>query len=80
MSVQFQRIDIWSNPWIRLWAHALLRGPRIFLGLELCDDPPDYSHDGFTDIWKGEYHGGLVCIKVIRGRELTCLRGVERVR
>ena len=59
--------------------HALLRGPRIFPGLELCDKAPDYTPDGFTDIWKGEYHGESVCIKVVRGGYLPELRKVERV-
>ena len=70
----------YSDPWTRLLAHALLRGSRIFPGLELCDKPPDYSPLGFTDIWKGEYHGKLVCIKVFRGQYLEDLREVERVR
>jgi len=64
---------------MRLLTHGLLRGSRIFYGLKLCDNPPDYMVDGFTDIWKGEYHGEPVCVKVVRGRRLTCLREVEGV-
>jgi len=60
--------------------HALLRGSRIFPGLELCDKPPEYTPDGLTDIWKGEYHGEPVCVKVVRGRFLSDLRETERVR
>jgi hypothetical protein len=35
---------------------------------------------GFTDIWKGNYHGELVCIKVVRARDPTVLKEVESVR
>jgi len=59
--------------------HALLRGSRIFPGLELWDKPPDYTPLGFTDIWKGEYHGKLVCVKVVRGQLLKELKEVKRV-
>jgi len=69
-----------SDPWTRLLTHALLRGSRIFPGLELCDKPPDYTPLGFTDIWKGEYHGKPVCVKVVRGQDLTSLGKVEGVR
>ena len=60
--------------------HALLRGSRIFPDLELYDDPPDYTPRGFTDIWNGEYHGELVCVKAVRGHNLTRLREVGGVR
>jgi len=43
------------------------------------DNPPDYTPYGFTDIWKGEYHGEPVCVKVARGRFLGELRKVEEV-
>jgi len=45
----------------------------------MCDRPSDYTARGFTDIWKGEYHGKAVCVKVIRAQQLTCLREVEGV-
>jgi len=61
-------------------AHALLRESQTFPGLELCDNPPDYTRDGFMDIWKGIYYGEPVCVKVIRGLELTCLREIKEVR
>ena len=44
------------------------------------DKPPDYTPCGFTDIWKGEYHGEPVCIKVARGRYLSELVKVKEVR
>ena len=68
-----------NGPWARLLIHALLRGSRIFPGLELCDDPPNYTSVGFTDIWKGEYHGELVCIKATRG-DPNNLEGAQQVR
>ena len=60
--------------------HALLRGSRTFPGLELCDKPPDYTPYGFTDIWKGEYQGEPVCVKVARGQPLGDLMRVVLVR
>ena len=45
--------------------HSLL--PRS-LQVELCYDPatvPHY-HGGFADVWKGEYHGLEVGVKVLR--------------
>jgi len=65
-----------SNPYTRLLAHAFLRGSRVFPGLELYDTPPDYAHDGFTDIWKGTYHGEPVCVKVVRELKLATVREV----
>lgn len=80
VSAAFHRTHIWSNPWTRLRAHALLRESLIFPGLELGDNYPGYTPYGFTDIWKGNYHGEPVCIQVIRGRELGGLREIEGVR
>jgi len=76
---------MFSDPWTRLLIHALLRGSQIFPGLELCDKPPDYAPRGFTDIWKGEYHGEPVCVKVVRvqvvqGKVPIHLKEVKRVR
>jgi hypothetical protein len=34
---------------------------------------------GFTDIWKGNYHGEPVCIKTVRTRDTLLLREVEKV-
>jgi len=59
--------------------HALFRGSRIFPGLELCDNHPDYTFRGLTDTWRGEYHGEPVCVKVVRAQLLRDLRVVERV-
>jgi len=67
------------NLWLRLYAHALLRESRIFPGLELCDEPPDCVHNGFADIWMGDYCGELVCVKVIRTQDRTPLREIEKV-
>lgn len=64
--------------WIRLYVHALLRGSRVFPGLELCSGSPGYEPLGFTDIWKGRYHGSEVCIKTIRTP--TNLEKIKRVR
>ena len=75
----WRQAGICSDPWTRLLTHALLRGSRIFPGLELRNWPPDYTLAGFTDIWKGEYSGELMCVKVVRGQELTGLREVKGV-
>jgi hypothetical protein len=64
----------------RLYAHALLCESRIFPGVELCDESPDYMATGFTDIWKGNYHGELVCIKAVRADDPTDLKKVKSVR
>jgi len=45
----------------------------------MADNPPDYTPYGFTDIWKGEYHGEPVCVKVARGHSLNELREVVKV-
>ena len=76
----WHQAGVHSDPWTRLLAHALLRGSRIFPGLELSDNPPDYTFRGLTDIWRGEYHGKPVCVKVARGQLLRDLRMVKRVR
>ena len=65
--------------WFRLYAHALLCESRIFPDVELCDESPDYMATGFTDIWKGNYHGELVCIKAVRAQYQTDLKEVESV-
>ena len=69
-----------SDLWLRLYAHALLCESRIFPNIELCDEPPDYVPEGFTDIWKGRYHGEPVCIKVVRTQNPIRLREIKRVR
>jgi len=66
--------------WLRLYAHALLRESRIFPGVELRDESPGCSGDGFADIWKGDYRGELVCVKVIRTQNLNPLRRIRKVR
>ena len=72
--------DRYADPWTRLLTHALLRESRIFPGLELCNEPLDYTLPGFTDIWKGEYHGEPVCVKAVRRRDPSYLGDVEQVR
>ena len=66
--------------WLRLYAHALLRGSRIFPGIELYDDSPGCSCNSFTDTWKGVYRGEQVCVKVIRARDHTRSVELEKVR
>jgi uncharacterized protein Usg len=76
-----------SPPWLysswnlqfRLYTHALLLESQIFPNVELCDESPDFTPFGFTDIWKGIYHGELVCIKVIRAQHLACQERIKRV-
>ena len=65
--------------WLRLYAHALLLESRIFPNLELCDGSPDYAPYGLADIWKGNYRGEPVCIKVIRTRDSVRLMEIRRV-
>ena len=74
------RHHLWSDLWIRLYAHALLRESRTFPNVELCDESPDYAPTGLTDIWKGDRHGELVCIKTIRTQDPAHLREIESVR
>jgi len=69
-----------SNLCLRLHAHALLRESRIFPGVELCDETPCCSCNSFADIWKGDYRGELVCVKVIRARDRTSLVELKKVR
>ena len=68
------------DPWLRLHAHALLRESRIFPGIKLYDEVPDCSCHGFADIWKGDYRGELVCVKVVRTRDRARLMEIEKVR
>ena len=65
--------------WLRLYAHALLRESQIFPGIELSDESPDCLRNGFADIWKGDYHGESVCVKVIRTKRRDPLIEIERV-
>jgi len=58
----------------------MLRGSQILPGLRLRDTPLDYNPLGFTDIWKGEYHGEPVCVKVVREQSLIVQhRKIEEV-
>lgn len=59
--------------------HTLLRESRIFPGVELCDESPDYTAAGFADIWKGRYYGEQVCVKAIRTQSPICLMEIEKV-
>ena len=65
--------------WLRLYTHALLRESRIFPHVELSDEPPDCLCSGFADIWNGQYHGELVCIKTIRTMRCASLTKIEKV-
>jgi len=64
---------------LRLYAHALLRESRIFPGIDLYDDSPDYKPLGFVDSWKGNYDGEPVCVKVIRTRDPIRIKEIQRV-
>jgi len=64
----------------RLYAHTLLRGSHTFPDVDLCDESPDYDPLGFMDIWKANYHGDQVCIKVIRIWRMAPLEEIKRVR
>lgn len=68
------------NLWLRLYAHALLRESRIFPGIKLRDESPGFLQHGFADIWKGDYRGKPVCVKVIRLRDPTALMEIGDVR
>ena len=68
----FPRLDLW----LRLYAHALLRESQIFPGIKLCDESPGCSSGAFADIWKGDYRGEPVCVKVIRTRQWTLLKKI----
>jgi uncharacterized protein Usg len=63
----------------RLYTHALLRESQIFPNVELCDEFPDCTPDGFADTWKGNSDGELVSIKAIRTQDPIRLREVEKV-
>ncbi|KAF9649128.1 kinase-like protein [Thelephora ganbajun] len=65
--------------WTRLHVHALLRGLHVFPDVESWNDSQDYEPLGFTDIWKGYYHGDLVCIKTIRTRSMAHLEKIKSV-
>ena len=73
-----QRVLSW-HLWFRLYAYATLLESRIFPDMELCDEFLEYTPFGFADIWKGNYHGELVCIKAVRRGNLTYLRETKRV-
>jgi len=68
---------LWSDLWIRLYAHSLLRESRTLLNMKLCDESPDYAPNGPADIWKGDRKGELVCIKSIRARDLDDLEEIN---
>ena len=68
-----------SYPWFRLYVHALLRGSRIFPGVALHDDSPDYTSIGFADVWKGNYRGNPVFIKAIRTQKKLNLNRIKWV-
>ena len=65
--------------WLRLYTHALLLELRIFAGIELSDEALGYMPTGFTDIWKGNFNGELVCIKAIRKQDPIRLREIKSV-
>ena len=65
--------------WVRLRTHALLRESRIFPDVELCDELLDSMPYGFTDMWRGNYHGELVCIKAIRAQDPAHLKEIKSV-
>jgi len=64
---------------LRLFAHALLCESQIFPGIELCDESPDCLRNGFVDVWKGDYHGESVSIKVVRTQDSASLRKIKNV-
>ena len=47
--------------------------------MKLSNESPSYMPTGFTDIWKGNYHGEPVCIKAIRTQDPIRLREIESV-
>jgi len=79
MSIGFDGSSVWY-PWFRLYVYALLRRSRIFPSVGPFDESLHYEPLGFTDIWKGNYHGEQVCIKAIRARSMTRLEEIRRVR
>jgi len=68
------------NLQLRLYVHALLCESRMFPGTELCDESPDCLRNGFVDVWKGNYRGEPVCIKMIRTENRIPLMEIEEVR
>jgi len=68
-----------SELWLRLYAHALLRESRLFPDIVLCDESPSYLCDGFTDIWKGDYRGESVCVRMIRTQDPAPLTKIKKV-
>ena len=64
--------------WFRLYTYALFCESCIF-DIDLCNECPDYMATGFMDIWKGNYRGGLVCIKAVRIQDPACMELLEWV-
>ena len=58
--------------------HSLLPGS---LQVELCYDPATVPHSrgGFADVWKGEYRGLEVGVKVLRTSTKSDLEKIARV-
>jgi hypothetical protein len=75
---QSQRASSWRL-WCRVYTHALLLESRIFPNLELYDKFLDYTPFGFADIWKGNYHGELVCIKALRREDSALMKEAKMV-
>lgn len=69
------RLDLW----LRLYAHALLRESKIFPNINLDDWPQDYKLLGLADIWRGDYRGEPVCVKVIRTQDRIPLTRIKAV-
>ena len=49
--------------------------------VEPCYDPTTVPHSrgGFSDVWKGEYHGLEVAVKVLRTDTRSDLQKIARV-
>jgi hypothetical protein len=47
--------------------------------MELCDESPGFMPTGFTDMWKGNFNGEVVCVKAIRTQDPIRLREIESV-
>jgi len=58
--------------------HSLLPGS---LQIEVCYDPAAIPHSrgGFADVWKGEYQGLEVAVKVLRTDKRSDLQKIARV-
>lgn len=65
--------------WVRVHAHALLRGLYIFPDVEICAEGPKYVPLGFMDVWRGNYRGNPVCIKAIRSRNTAHLGKIKKI-